>query len=60
MVAAEGYIKEEVLNKGPRRISTSPETVHIQGIIEDSPVSESSLPAEEHTAYIQICEGQSP
>ena len=52
--------EEEVLTEGPRRISTLPETLPIQGIIEDSPTSDSSLPAEDYTGYTKICQQWSP
>ena len=48
-------IKEEILKNSPRRMLPSPETAHIPGIIDDSPISESHLPAEEYIGYIQIC-----
>ena len=37
-----------------------PETVHIQGIIGDSPTGESSLPNEEYRGYTQISAEWSP
>ena len=54
MVATMDYITDEILNKGDIKILTSPEIVQIQVIIEDSLISESSLPTEEYTGYTQI------
>ena len=55
MVAAMGYIEEAVQTNEPRRISTILEKVYIKGIMEDSPITESSLPTEEYTGYTRTC-----
>ena len=60
MVAVMDYIEDLVLTKGCGRISTSQETCHMQGIIEDSQLSKSSLPTEVHTGYTQICAEGAP
>ena len=60
LLQAIDYIEQEVLTKGPRKVSPSLEIAHIQGIIEDFPISRSSLPVEEYTCYNQICADWSP
>ena len=49
MLVVTNYI--DIIYKGSGRISTSPETTHIQSITEASPVNENSLSTEEYTDY---------
>ena len=47
--------KEEVLIKGHKIITTSPEMAYIHGIIEDSSTSKTSLPTRVYRLILDLC-----